>query len=145
MHLDRLYRQTFQGLERTNILKGYRSFANQLLVALDGTEYFSSKQIQCENCSHRILKNGETNYFHTALTPVIVQAGNEHVMSLEAEYIVPQDGPEKQDCETQVRFRLAWLYLFCLSHPLYFPLLRIADIFEHVYPNTFKTSIITNT
>jgi len=107
MHLDRFYRQTFQALERTDILKGYRSFANQLLVALDGTEYFSSKKIQCENCSHRILKNGETNYFHSALTPVIVQAGNEHVISLEAEYIVPQDGHEKQDCETQAGKR--WL------------------------------------
>src|SRR3989304_5145419 len=53
--------------------------------------------------SQRILKNGETNYFHSALTPVIVQPGNEHVISLEpdAKRIVPQDGHEKQDCETQ--------------------------------------------
>ena len=47
------------------------------------------------------MKNGETNYFHSVLTPVIVQSGNEHVISLEPEYIVPQDGHEKQDCETQ--------------------------------------------
>ena len=102
-HLDCFYRQTFQALEQTGVLKSYRSFANQLLVAIDGTEYFSSKKIHCEQCSQRILKNGETNYFHSALTPVIVQPGNEHVISLEpdAKRIVPQDGHEKQDCETQ--------------------------------------------
>ncbi len=100
-YLERSYRHTFQALERTQVLKNYRSFANQFLVALDGTEYFSSKKVQCEQCSHRILKNGETNYFHSVLTPVLVQPGNAHVISLEPEYIVPQDGHEKQDCETQ--------------------------------------------
>jgi len=104
-HLDRRYRQIFQALEKTDVLKGYRSFANQFLVALDGTEYFSSKKIHCEQCSHRILKSGETNYFHSAITPVIVQPGKEHVISLEPEYIVPQDGHEKQDCETQAAKR----------------------------------------
>jgi hypothetical protein len=104
-HLDRRYRQIFQALEKTDVLKRYRSFANHFLVALDGTEYFSSKKIHCEQCSHRILKSGETNYFHSVITPVIVQPGNEHVISLEPEYIVPQDGHEKQDCETQAAKR----------------------------------------
>jgi hypothetical protein len=99
--LERCYRQTFQALEQTKVLESYRSFANQFLVAIDGTEYFSSKKVHCEQCNHRILKNGETNYFHSVLTPVIVQSGNAHVISLEPEYIVPQDGHEKQDCETQ--------------------------------------------
>ena len=100
-HLDRCYRQIFEALEQTDILKRYRSFANQFLVVLDGTEYFSSKKLHCEQCSHRVLKSGETNYFHSVITPVIVQPGNEQVISLEPEYIVPQDGHEKQDCETQ--------------------------------------------
>jgi hypothetical protein len=100
-HLGRYYRQIFLALEQTGILKKQRSFGNQLLVAMDGTEYFSSKKIHCENCSHRILQDGKTNYFHSVLTPVIVQPGNEHVISLEPEFIVPQDGHEKQDCEIQ--------------------------------------------
>ncbi len=52
-----------------------------------------------------VLKNGETNYFHSVLTPVVVQPGNEHVITLEPEFIVPQDGHEKQDCETQAAKR----------------------------------------
>jgi hypothetical protein len=100
-HLDGVYRQIFLGLEKTGLLEKRRSFANQLLAAMDGTEYFSSKEIHCDNCSHRELKNGKTNYFHSVLTPVLVQPGNEYVISLEPEFIVPQDGHEKQDCEIQ--------------------------------------------
>jgi len=100
-HLEGYYRQIFRELERSEVLIGFQSFANKLLVAMDGTEYFSSKKIHCEQCSQRALKNGETNYFHSVLTPVIVQAGNEHVIGLEPEFITPQDGHEKQDCETQ--------------------------------------------
>ena len=100
-HLEGYYRKIFQDLERSGVLIEFQSFANMLLVAMDGTEYFSSKKIDCEQCSQRILKNGEINYFHSVLTPVIVQSGNEHVISLEPEFITPQDGHEKQDCEIQ--------------------------------------------
>ena len=100
-HLEAYYRQIFRNLEREGVLKEFQSFANMLLVAMDGTEYFSSKKIDCEQCSQRILKNGEINYFHSVLTPVLIQPGNEHVISLEPEFIIPQDGYEKQDCEIQ--------------------------------------------
>jgi hypothetical protein len=98
-------RDIYLALEGTEILNKRRSHANQLLVAIDGTEYFSSKAFHCENCSHRELSKGKTNYFHSVLTPVIVQPGNETVISLEPEFIVPQDGHEKQDCETQAAKR----------------------------------------
>lgn len=104
-HLQGVYRHIFLELEGRDVIQRRRSFAKQLLVAIDGTEYFSSKAIQCENCSQRELNNGKTNYFHSVLTPVIVQPGNETVISLEPEFIVPQDGHEKQDCETQAAKR----------------------------------------
>jgi hypothetical protein len=104
-YVQPVYRAIFLELEKSGVLKKRRSFANQLLVAIDGTEYFSSQAIHCENCNHRELNNGKTNYFHSALTPVIVQPGNETVISLEPEFIVPQDGHEKQDCEIQAAKR----------------------------------------
>ncbi|MBI4738598.1 ISNCY family transposase [Candidatus Woesearchaeota archaeon] len=94
-----IYRIIFERLEQSGIVDTFRSYSNSLLIAMDGTEYFSSQKIHCSNCSHRELANGKTNYFHSALTPVIVQAGNENVISLEPEFITPQDGHEKQDCE----------------------------------------------
>jgi hypothetical protein len=104
-YVQSVYRHIFLALEGTEVLEKRRSHANQLLVAIDGTEYFSSKAIHCKNCSHRELSNGKTNYFHSVLTPVIVQPGNGTVISLEPEFIVPQDGHEKQDCEIQAAKR----------------------------------------
>ena len=66
---------------------------------MDGTTYFSSKAIHCANCQHRTTAKGETTYYHTAITPVIVAPGRSQVISLAPEYIVPQDGHDKQDCE----------------------------------------------
>ena len=96
-----VFRSVFERLAQAGVLQKFRSHANCLLVAMDGTEYFSSKKIHCAQCSQRELNNGQTNYFHSVLTPVIVQPGNEQVIALEPEFIVPQDGHEKQDCEIQ--------------------------------------------
>ncbi len=111
-----LYRLVFERLEAAGLLDTFRSHARSLLIALDGTEYFSSQKIHCPNCNHRELSNGKINYYHSVITPVIVQANNEHVISLEPEFIVPQDGHtctvpqvrcEKQDCEIEASKR--WL------------------------------------
>jgi len=95
------YWQLFGALKEGKYLDKFRSYQGQLLVLLDGTEYFSSKKIHCENCSQRELQDGKLNYYHSVLTPVVAQPGNEHVIALEPEFIIPQDGQEKQDCEIQ--------------------------------------------
>lgn len=96
-----VFRGVYNALVRTKILDQMRSHGRNLLIALDGTEYFSSKKICCKNCSQREMLNGKIRYFHSVLTPVIVQPGNEHVITLEPEYIMPQDGHTKQDCEIE--------------------------------------------
>jgi hypothetical protein len=68
-------------------------------VSLDGTTYFSSQAIQCPNCLTRQLSNGHTLYYHSAITPVVVCPGRSQVIALPPEYIMPQDGHDKQDCE----------------------------------------------
>ncbi len=96
-----VFRDIYLRLDRAGVLQGYRAHAHCLLIAVDGTEYFSSQKIHCEQCSCREWSNGKINYFHRVLTPVIVQPGNECVITLEPEYITPQDGKEKQDCEIE--------------------------------------------
>ena len=105
--LHPMYRQVFEGLDRAGVLAAYRSFGEQHLVALDGTTYFSSQKVHCGQCSQRILNNQQTQYFHSVLTPVLVQPGRSEVLALEPEFIVPQDGHEKQDCEIAAAKR--WL------------------------------------
>ncbi len=78
---------------------------DNLLVPLDGTEYFSSQKIHCPCCSSRQHNNGTVTYFHQALLPVIVAPGNPQVISLAPELITPQDGHDKQDCEQQAAKR----------------------------------------
>lgn len=78
----------------------FRSFNQNLLVAMDGTEYHSSNKICCPQCSSRLLKNETTQYFHSVITPVIVSPNQNKVIPLIPEFIVPQDGHDKQDCET---------------------------------------------
>jgi hypothetical protein len=81
------------------MLAHFRVLGDQLLVALDGTNYFSSQAIHCHNCLRRQLSNGHTLYYHAAITPVIVCPGHPQVIALPPEYIMPQDGHDKQDCE----------------------------------------------
>lgn len=69
-----------------------------LLLSLDGTGYFGSTEIHCPNCTTAV--HGETtHYSHSVLLPVLVRPDKAEVLMLEPEFIVPQDGAEKQDCE----------------------------------------------
>lgn len=77
---------------------------NDLLLALDGTQYFGSTEIFCDNCSTK-TKGGEKHYAHTMITPTIVAPGMNKVLSLAPEFVVPQDGDKKQDCELKAAKR----------------------------------------
>jgi len=98
-YLDAVFVEVFEGLEQHRLLAPFRVLGDQLLVALDGTNYFSSKAVHCPNCLTRQLTNGQTLYYHAAITPVIVCPGQAQVIALPPEYIMPQDGHAKQDCE----------------------------------------------
>jgi hypothetical protein len=89
----------YDTLDSAGHLSSWRVFTDQLLIALDGTEYFASHEIHCDRCSQRTHRNGEVTYFHQVITPVIVAPGKHEVIPLEPEFITPQDGHEKQDCE----------------------------------------------
>lgn len=97
--LDAVFIEVFEGLEQHRMLAHFRVLGDQLLVALDGTNYFASKAIHCRHCLTRQLSNGQTLYYHAAITPVIVCPGQSQVIALPPEYIMPQDGHIKQDCE----------------------------------------------
>jgi len=94
-------------LQESGNLESYHSINGDLLIALDGTQYFSSSKIHCENCNITEHKNGTVTYSHAVVTPVIVAPGNPRVIPLEPAFITPQDGHEKQDCENAAAKR--WL------------------------------------
>ena len=92
-------------LEQCGGLTEMRCLDDALLIALDGTEYHCSDKIHCPNCSHRKRGKSGTEYFHSMLAATIVAPGHNRAISLEPEFIVPQDGHEKQDCESRAARR----------------------------------------
>lgn len=94
-------------LYRGGYLDAFRSIGDTMLLALDGTDFFSSEKLSCPCCLRATLKNGSTRYRHTVVTPVLVAPGKEHVIPLAPEFVTPQDGQEKQDCELAAAGR--WL------------------------------------
>lgn len=109
-----VFTKIFKALENGKHLSKFRSFKNNLLIALDGTEYFCSNEIHCEHCSSRTFKNGTTQYFHTVVTPVIVCSSNSQVIPLIPEFVVPQDGYQKQDCENAAAKR--WIQKYAKQY-----------------------------
>jgi hypothetical protein len=98
-HRDGVDLEVFEGLEQHGSLARLRVLSGQLLMAMDGTQYFSSKTMHCPNCLRRQLAHGQTIYYPTAITPVLVCPGRSEVIALPPECIRPQDGHDKQDCE----------------------------------------------
>lgn len=102
-----MYAFLFDALGQAGVVDAHRSVGGTLLLALDGTEYFSSQSIHCGCCSARRHANGKVTHFHTALTPVLVKPGCDKVIALAPEFTAPQDGVAKQDCELATAKR--WL------------------------------------
>jgi hypothetical protein len=97
-HFAQPFHTILQRLKVGGYLQAYQAFANNLLVSLDGVHYFASTAIHCPQCnvtSH----DAQLHYSHAALLPVLVAPDNPQVISLEPEFITPQDGAAKQDCE----------------------------------------------
>ena len=85
----------------------FRRLDGRMLIALDGTEYQFSRKIHCPHCSTRLRGKGETEYYHSMLAATLMAPGHDKVIPLEPEFIAPQDGAAKQDCETAAAKR--WL------------------------------------
>jgi hypothetical protein len=105
--LHPLFDRIYDDLRQAGVLDDFRGVQGSTLIALDGTGYHSSQHIHGPCCSHLTPKDAPRVYFHTALTPVVVAPGRAEVFALRPEFIVPQDGHDKQDCEIAAAKR--WL------------------------------------
>lgn len=85
-------------LQQDRVLDETFRFDGRWLCSVDGTQYFNSNTIHCPNCTVTV-RNERSYYSHTVLIPALVAPGKSEVIVLEPEFIVPQDGAVKQDCE----------------------------------------------
>ena len=94
-----MFNEIFDGLEGANLLNDFRGSCGDLLVAFDGVEHHNSDKVSCVQCKTRRHKNGKINYSHGMVTAVLVKPACPYVIDLPPEFIIPQDGHDKQDCE----------------------------------------------
>jgi len=96
-----------RAISAAGALTRFHCLGERVLIALDGTEYFCSRQISCPQCSTRRRSDGGVEHFHAFLGATLVAPGHHQVLPLPPEFIAPQDGAEKQDCERSAAKR--WL------------------------------------
>jgi hypothetical protein len=96
---DGLFMSALAALAEGDALAPFQRLGGRVLIALDGTEHFRSRKIHCPHCSTRRRADGGIEYFHSFLGASLVAPGHQQVLPLPPEFIAPQDGAEKQDCE----------------------------------------------
>ena len=94
-----VFKSIFRQLQRGKALEAMTFLDGYYLLALDGTEYFSSKTIHCASCLHKVHRNGSRTYYHQILGAAIVHPEQRAVIPLMPEPIVQHDGMGKNDCE----------------------------------------------
>ena len=79
--------------------QAFGRLGGRTLIAWDGTEFFCSQKLGCLHCLTRKRANGKAESHHCLLSTTLVAPGHSKVVPLTPEFIAPQDGAEKQDCE----------------------------------------------
>ena len=82
-----------------SLRQAFGRLSGRTLVAWDGTEFFCSQKLGCQHCLTRKRSNGKVESYHSMLAATVVAPGHAKIVPLMPEFIAPQDGAEKQDCE----------------------------------------------
>ena len=127
--LDGLFGEALAAVERAGALAPLTRLGGRLLIALDGTEYFCSNKLSCEHCSTRKRANGVTEFHHTMLAASIVTPGRNLALPPPPEFVRPQDGHDKQDCESRAARR--WLLAHGERYKRFDPVYLDDDLYAH--------------
>lgn len=127
-HFHPVFAAVVTALEQAGGLDDFRRLDGHVLIALDGTEYHCSDKVRCPNCSTRKRGKDKVEYFHSMVAATIVAPDHNRVVPLEPEFIVPQDGHEKQDCESCAVRR--WLEAHGRRHARLKPVYLGDDLFS---------------
>ena len=73
-------------------------------VAIDGSQYHTSKKIHCECCLRKV-RGDVTTYQHQVLQGAVMNPDCRQVIPLMPEPILNSDGAKKQDCEHKATLR----------------------------------------
>jgi hypothetical protein len=112
-------------------LKGGEPPGTYYTVALDGSEYFRSTQVQCPHCLRQIDPQGRVHYSHKIVGATVVRAGSHQVVPLDVEEVrnaTAESAP--QDCELTAGKRL--ITRVRQEHPQMALIMIGDDLYSHV-------------
>jgi len=94
------FKGPFRQLQRGKALERMVFYEGCYLLGMDGTGYFSSTKLHSDICLEKVNKEtGEVTYYLQMLGGAIVHPDFKEVIPLTPEFIVKQDGQNKNDCE----------------------------------------------
>jgi hypothetical protein len=96
----------FKHLQRGKQLLPYKLENGHYLIALDGSQYFSSEKINCPSCLTYKGSKSKLRYSHQVLQAVMLHPTMRQVIPLAPEMIIKSDGDTKNDCERSAGKRL---------------------------------------
>jgi hypothetical protein len=94
-----VFKSVFRQLQRGKAREAMTFLDGHYLLALDGTEYCSSKTMHCASWLYKVHRHGTCPYYHQMLGAAIVHPDQRAVIPLMPEPIVRHDGTAKNDCE----------------------------------------------
>ena len=92
------FKAVFSRLQRGGGLKG--------LGSIDGTEFFASDAIGCDNCCLRRRRSGRTQAFHQMVCAGLADPETGAAIPFMPEMVLRGDGETKNDCEANAVKRL---------------------------------------
>lgn len=104
--LQRAFKACFSAVQRGKQLPPFQFLGDHYLVSSDGTGFFHSENVHCENCCVKNHRDGRTSYYHQMMCAVMVHPSQSTVIPLTLEPILKQDGATKNDCEQNSSKRL---------------------------------------
>src|ERR1700693_3180641 len=107
-----------KAIEAAGPLAPFQCLDGRVPIALDGTEHFCSRKIKCQEVSTRRRPEAGTKSSPAFLGASMAPRGHKQVLPLPPEFIAPQDGAEKQDCERNAAKRWLARHRAGLVHPL---------------------------
>ena len=91
------FTKLFQLLQRGKELEGYTYLNEHYVLSIDGTGYFSSDKVHCQNCCEKHHRDGTTTYYHV---------GSRCTRNGRRFSRLAKDGAKKNDCERNAAARL---------------------------------------
>lgn len=97
--LRKPFTKIFADVQRGKALEQFQYLDAHYLLSGDGTGFFSSPEVHCENCCVKNHSDGSKTYYHQMFCGAIVHPNQKTVIPFAPEPIMKNDGMTKNDCE----------------------------------------------